>query len=193
MDKELEFSLIHQSAKGNTQAFRDLVEANQAFALSLAARFVYDVADAEDIVQDAFVRVWKNLHRYDFTYRFKTWLGKIVTNLCVDAGRSARKKHVHQSVDDPIRLPPIANENATDDVELHELKEIISRLAQELAPKQRAVFILRDLEQLEPEEVCKALDINNGTMKSNLYHARLHIKTGIEKYYGTMNPKIISR
>jgi RNA polymerase sigma-70 factor (ECF subfamily) len=182
MEKEIEFNLIQRSAQGNTEAFRTLVETNQAFAISLASRFMRDVSDAEDIVQEAFIRVWKNLNRYDFNFRFKTWLGKIVTNLCLDAGKSAKHRQT-LSLDNAIPHP--ANENATNELEHDELRKIILHLAEQLTPKQQAVFVLRDLEQLEPDEVCQALDMSNGNMKSNLYYARLHIKTGLEKFYTT--------
>lgn len=180
MEKEIEFNLIERSAKGNTEAFRALVEANQGFAISLASRFVREVTVAEDIVQEAFIRVWKNLNRYDFNFRFKTWLGKIVTNLCLDAGKSAKYRQT-LTLDDTV--PHQANENATNELEHEELRNIILHLAAQLTPKQQAVFVLRDLEQLEPDEVCKALDMSNGNMKSNLYYARVHIKAGLEKYY----------
>lgn len=180
MEKEIEFNLIERSAKGNTEDFRALVEANQGFAISLASSFVREVTDAEDIVQEAFIRVWKNLNRYDFNFRFKTWLGKIVTNLCLDAAKSVKHRQT-QSLDDAVLH--LANENATHELEHEELQKIILHLAQQLTPKQQAVFVLRDLEQLEPDEVCKALDMSNGNMKSNLYYARVHIKAGLEKYY----------
>lgn len=185
MEKEIEFNLIERSANGNTEAFRALVEANQGFAISLASRFVRDVTDAEDIVQEAFIRVWKNLNRYDFNFRFKTWLGKIVTNLCLDAGKSAKLRQT-RPLDDAV--PHQANENATNELEHEELRNIILHLAAQLTPRQQAVFVLRDLEQLEPDEVCKALDMTNGNMKSNLYYARVHIKAGLEKFYQT-NPQ----
>lgn len=185
MDKEIEQSLISRSAKGNTQAFRALVEANQEFALSLACRFMNNMEDAEDIVQDAFVRVWKNLNRYDFNFRFKTWLGKIVTNLCLDAVKSIRHRQMVPLTD---ATPHQGIENATTKLEHEELKGIILQLARQLTPKQQAVFVLRDLEQLEPDEVCKALDMSNGNMKSNLYYARVHIKAGLETFYET-NPQ----
>lgn len=180
MEKEIESDLIQHAAKGNMEAFRTLVEANQDFAISLASRFLREIADAEDIVQEAFVRVWKNLNRYDFNFRFKTWLGKIITNLCLDAAKSVKYK---QTIQLDTVVAHRVKENITDELEYQELQQIILHLAQQLKPKQQAVFVLRDMEQLEPEEVCKALNMTNGNMKSNLYYARVHIKAGLEKYY----------
>ena len=70
-----------------------------------------------------------------------------------------------------------------DRIESSELKSAVFRLAEQLTPKQKAVFVLRDLEMMEPEEVYKALDMQDGNMKSNLFHARKKIKEGLEKWY----------
>lgn len=183
MDKELEQTLISQSVKGDTLAFRSLVETTQNFALSIAFKFLNNMNDAEDIVQDAYIKVWKNLHRYDYDFRFKTWLGKIVTNLCLDMIKSShRKKHFNPVDFSSINVAGDANESGSQ-VELQELKEILHKLALSLTEKQRAAFILRDLQQLEPEEVCKMLSITPGNLKSNLYYARVKIKDQLELYY----------
>jgi RNA polymerase sigma-70 factor, ECF subfamily len=183
MDKEMEQALINQSAKGDTIAFRRLVEASQNFALSIAFKFLNNINDAEDIVQEAFIKVWKNIHRYDYDFRFKTWLGKIVTNLCLDVLKSSYIKKQINTVDfASIPITSDANESGNQ-FEFQELKEIIHRLAASLTEKQRAVFILRDLQQLEPDEVCSMLSISPGNLKSNLYYARVKIKNQLEQYY----------
>ena len=140
--------------------------------------------DAEDIVQEAYIKVWKNLHRYDYDFRFKTWLGKIITNLCLDVMKSShRKRQLHPGDLESLPFATDANESGSE-LELHELKTIIHRLAASLTEKQRAVFILRDLQQLEPDEVCSMLSISPGNLKSNLYYAREKIKVQLDLYYG---------
>jgi RNA polymerase sigma-70 factor, ECF subfamily len=183
MDKELEQALINQSAKGDAIAFRSLVENSQNFALSIAFKFLNNMNDAEDVVQDAYIKVWKNLHRYDYDFRFKTWLGKIVTNLCLDMMKSSYRKKQFNPVD--LASLPVAGDanEAGSQLELQELKEIVHKLALSLTEKQRAVFILRDLQQTEPDEVCKMLSITPGNLKSNLYYARLKIKDQLQLYY----------
>lgn len=183
MDKETEQRLIRSSASGNQRSFRELVEDSQAFAYSLAFRFINQHDEAEDIVQDAFVKVWKNLDRFDFNYRFKTWLGKIVTNLCLDLAKSSKKKYEMMNIEISKGLH-IAKEKTSDEVERNELNEMIWRLAAKLTDKQRAVFILRDLEHYEPHEVCQMLNVSSENLKSNLYHGRLKMKELLTQHYG---------
>ncbi|MCU0358353.1 MAG: RNA polymerase sigma factor [Cyclobacteriaceae bacterium] len=183
MDKDSEQALINQSAKGDAIAFRRLVEDSQNFALSIAYKFLNNMADAEDIVQEAYIRVWKNLHRYDHDFRFKTWLGKIITNLCLDTKKSSYRKMLINPVDvTTTQSASDANETGRQ-LEHEELKEIIHKLAASLTEKQRAVFILRDLQQLEPDEVCTILAMSAGNLKSNLYYARMKMKNLLEEYY----------
>lgn len=179
MDPEHERELIRQSQNGNTAAFRALVKSHQVFAYSLAFRFTREEQESEDIVQEAFIKIWKNLSKYNEAYRLKTWLGRVVTNLCLDYLKSARKKYSSQSM-----IPEVMNvSNSEQKIESEELKRIVYHLADQLTEKQKAVFLLRDLEMLEPGEVCSILQMADGTMKSNLYYARLKIKEGLKKFY----------
>jgi len=179
MDQAVELNLIKRSAEGDHQAFRQLVEAHQNLAYSIAFRFTQDENESEDIVQDAFVRLWKNLPKYNAEFRFKTWLSRIVTNLCLDYLKSGRKKKIMGEKNIKGNEPAISE----DRLEHEELRLIVFRLAEQLTEKQKAVFVLRDLEQLTPEEVCQTLEMSPGNMKSNLYYARLKIKEGLQKFY----------
>jgi RNA polymerase sigma-70 factor (ECF subfamily) len=181
MDQESELDLIKKAMKGDGQAFRQLVESHQGLAYSIAFRFTRDELESEDIVQNAFIKLWKNLSKYNEEFRFKTWLSKIVTNLCLDYLKSGRKKYTSgKGLSDETMMLPTRQENK---LEEKELWSIVYLLAEQLTEKQRAVFILRDLEMLDPDEVCQALQMTPGNMKSNLYYARLKIKDGLQKFY----------
>ncbi|MBS1979450.1 MAG: RNA polymerase sigma factor [Bacteroidetes bacterium] len=180
MNPAEERECIQKAASGDHRAFRQLVELHSGLAYTIAFRMTRDVDESEDIVQEAFVRVWKNIHRYDAGFRFRTWIAKIVTNLSLDYLKSPRSKkwsglELVENMAEPM--------NANTVIESSELKSAVFRLAEQLTPKQKAVFVLRDLEMMEPEEVCKALDMQDGNMKSNLFHARKKIKEGLEKWY----------
>ncbi len=183
MQQEAELNLIRKAKEADSQAFRALVELHQAFAYSLAHRFTGNEDDAEDLVQESFIKVWKNLDRYNPEFRFKTWLGKIVTNLCLDYIKSGKRKtesRKSEASDQLVMADPLQHDR---ELEATELKNIIMELARQLTEKQRAVFVLRDLEMLETEEVCALLDMASGNVKSNLYYARLKIKEGLQQYY----------
>jgi RNA polymerase sigma-70 factor (ECF subfamily) len=179
MQPEYELNLIRKSQRGDAQAFRELVESHQGLAYSIAFRFTREEQESEDIVQEAFIKIWQNLSKYNEEFRFKTWLARIVTNQSLDYLKSARKKSSSQSL---MKEEMSVTQNEQK-IELEELKSIVYQLADQLTEKQRAVFILRDLEMMQPEEVCSILQMPDGNMKSNLYYARLKIKEGLKKFY----------
>lgn len=181
-----EVDMIARAMAGEQQAFRWLVESYQGFVYSIAFRFVRDEAEAEDLAQECFVRLWKNLERYNPEYTMKSWLGKMITNLSLDFLKSAQQKNNMRraSIDD--QLPVAEPVRAESEMEATELQGLILKLADALTPRQRAAFILRDLEMLEVKEVCEMLDESAENLKSNLYHARKHIRENLFKYYKTI-------
>jgi RNA polymerase sigma-70 factor, ECF subfamily len=157
------------------------VERHQYYVYSLAFRSVLHREDAEDIVQDAFIRVWLNLRSFDFRGKFTTWVYRIVVNLCVDRMRNKRK-----FASDAVRVDekkPLwtSRQDNVKTMEEKDLAEYIKMLAEHLSPKQRMVFILRDLQDLSIEEVSRVMQISEGSVKTNLYHARNAIRLNLVK------------
>ena len=184
-------NLVSRAMAGDTQAFRALVEKNQSFVYAVAYRFVNSRTDAEDVSQEAFVRLWKNLGQYRPEVKLTTWLYKIVTNLCLDLLKSRQHKNSlsQRSMDDSLA---IADSASADAILLEdELRAIILRSADELTPKQKAVFILRDIEGLSVDEVCSILGMSAGNVKSNLYYARLSVTERIKQFYSERKKKVI--
>ena len=185
-----ELETIEKAAAGDQQAFRVLVESFQGFVYSIAFRFTGVEAEAEDLVQECFIRLWKNLSRYNPEYKMRTWLGKMVTNLCLDFLKSARKKNEKRRLNMDERLPAIDPTHFENELNASELHAIVMKLADRLTPKQRAAFILRDLEMLDVKEVCDMLGLSAGNLKSNLYYARMSIKENLIKYYKLQNHEV---
>lgn len=177
--------LIQQAVRGSQQAFRAIVEANQGLVYAVAFRFVNDEHEAEDITQEVFVKLWKNLHTYKQEVKLTTWLYKIVTNQCLDFLKSRYGRQRKNNVD--IDKGNFVQDHTTPEKEFQqqELKKIIHEAAEELTPKQKAVFILRDLEGLTPEEVSETLSMSAGNVKSNLFHARQKITGKLKMMYQT--------
>ena len=177
--------IIAKAITGDGPAFRQLVERHQGFVYRLACRFVGTVGDAEDITQEAFIRLWKNLHRYKPEIKVTTWLYKIVTNLCLDFLKS-RDNRSSKRMTDIYEHSEIPSNSTTDQPILtEELLLAVERLTAELGPKQKAVFILRDLEEVEVGEIAQILSMDAGQVKSNLYYARRKIGDLINVYYQT--------
>lgn len=180
-----EREIIAKALTGNRMAFRELMECFQGFVYSIAFRFTGNSLEAEDLTQEAFVRVWKNLPKYNAQWEFKTWVGKIITNLSLDYLKSAsRKRELKKtSIEESFGISDVTNPQK--EIEASELNLIVARLAAGLTEKQQAVFILRDLELLDTEEVCAMLNLTADQVKSNLYHARMAMRIGLQNYYNT--------
>jgi RNA polymerase sigma-70 factor, ECF subfamily len=175
--------LIQEAARGSQQAFRAIVEVNQGFVYAVAFRFVNDAHEAEDITQEVFLRLWKNLHTYKPEVKLTTWLYKIVTNRCLDFLKSKHGSQRKNAVDVNKQLHLAAHSTPERAYQQEELIKIIHAAADELTPRQKAVFILRDLEGLSSAEVCEALSMSASNVKSNLFHARQKITGKLKTIY----------
>src|SRR5688500_14585138 len=168
-----EREIIEKAIAGDTHAFRLIVEKNQAFAVSVSYRFMGNTDDAKDIAQEAFLRLWKNLPKYRFDIKLTTWLYKIIINLCLDHLKSKYRKQSGYTENVDRHEEVAAQCSADQDLLNEEIKMNVIKMANALTPKQRAVFILRDLEDLPIEEVSEILSMSAGNIKSNLYYARV--------------------
>ena len=140
---------IALAAAGDQRAFRELVEAHQGLVYSIAFRFVRNEPDAEDLTQEAFIRLWKNLSRYNPEFKVKAWLAKIITNLSLDHLKSAQKKNEKKRMELHDKLNAVSYQNPEKELNATELNQLVHQLSEQLTEKQRAVFVLRDLEQLK--------------------------------------------
>lgn len=183
--------LIQKAVRGSQQAFRAIVEANQGFVYAVAFRFVNDSQDAEDITQEVFVRLWKNLHAYKQEVKLTTWLYKIVTNRCLDFLKSRHGRQRKNKVDVEKQHELTTHSTPEKEFQQQELTLIIYAAAEELTPKQKAVFILRDLEGLTQEEVSEALSMSTGNVKSNLFYARQKMTEKLKAYYQTTDKQFL--
>jgi RNA polymerase sigma-70 factor, ECF subfamily len=177
--------LIGRCLRDEAGAFRQLVEEHQRYVFSLAFRVLRDDEDAQDVVQETFIRVWKNLHAYDMQAKFTTWLYTITVNLAYDLLKSKNRKRRRF-------LPPESAESqnsagATEE-EMNfvnrDLAAKITELAGSLPPKQHLVFVLRDLQDLTLDEVAQVLSMSTNTVKTNLCYARRFIRAHMQRLEG---------
>ena len=174
--------LIERSKQHDRIAFRQLVETCQPFVFRLAFRLLCCEEEAKDIVQETFIKVWLHLQKYNNRNRFSTWLYKITCNLCYDRLRSMKWSPVNTV--ESINLSDLALFDESDIEQTiinSELIKYITALTYELSPKQRLVFTLRDIEELELEEVREITGMSNAKIKSNLYLARQYIRKRINE------------
>ena len=185
---EVEEDVITRSQCRDLAAFEQLVRKYQPYAYSLAMKFLCDEAEASDVVQDSFLRVWQNIDRYDPKRKFTTWIYKIVVNLCVDRFRALkRSRSVFLSRDRDLVMGNLPDERDWETMRSHEqLADIIRTLSGRLSPKQRIVFTLRDLQDLTVEEVVEITGLSTGSVKTNLHYARKSIRDVLVRHYGVV-------
>jgi len=179
MDNSSLNELILLSKRNDHQAFRKIVEYYQSKIYSLAFRLMSDDDDAKDIAQETFLRVWMHLSGFDTQRKFSTWIYAIATNLCLDKLKSP--KHCYRSVmlDDSLN-ELISSENVEQNLINSELSNIILALTNDLTNKQKIVFTLRDIEELEVEEITQITGLSANKIKSNLFLARQAIRNKLK-------------
>jgi len=163
-------------------AFRRLVEHYQGYACSLAIRLLRNPDEADEAVQDAFIRVWKHLSDYDPRSKFTTWLYTIVTNLCYERLRTRkRNRKVFVAAGEELLAAAPSSGRGPDEVtEEQGFIRRIEELARELPPRQQIVFVLRDLQDLEIGEVAEITGLQRGAVRTNLFLARRKLRESLE-------------
>ena len=181
MPQQPESELITKAMAGDRQAFSQLVASNQGYLYAIAYRYLSNEDEAEDAVQETFVKLWKNFSKYREEVKLTTWLYRILVNHCLDIKKSSVSRFQNHRMS--IEKAANFSTGSTPHLEM-EKKEIACLLQQavdELRGKQKMVFVLRDMEGLEVGEVCNLMELSEEQMKSNLYHARQKVQDWMKK------------
>ena len=180
MQLEIEKTIL-QIQIGDNKAFKTLVEEYQQYAFKLAFRIVCNEDDAMDVVQESFIKIWKKINMYKPEIKFTTWMYKIVSNTAIDKLRLI-KRNDHLSIEDvSLLLDRMSGENPDIQFDNLETGQLIRTISESLPEKQKLVFILRDLQGMNSNEVERILDMNETSVKSNLYFARKGIREKLNK------------
>jgi RNA polymerase sigma-70 factor (ECF subfamily) len=179
----IDIQLIEECRGGNFNNFRKLVELSSPFAYSVAFRMLGDEDQAKDVVQETMVTIWQKLKKIKTAEVYKTWMYRIVVNKCYDEMR--KRKRNPEFVTDEQTWELISNrisEGPSAALENNETSKIIRILTEKLSSKQKAVFILSELEGMSNDEISGITGISKTAVKANLYHARKTISQRVEKY-----------
>jgi len=179
IEEEL-LKLIREAQRGDLQAFETVLKNYQYYAYTVAFRVLTNDDDAKDVVQECFIRIWKNLGGYNAKVKFTTWMYKIVVNLCYDKLRRRKTEYERNEVLDEQLI--CSEENPERLLSNKEQAEIIKHISDGLPEKQRMVFVLRDLEELTTDEVSQIMEISVESVKANLSIARKAIRTKLIKW-----------
>ncbi len=196
-EAEEDRELIVQAQSGSTPAFRRLVERHQRRAFAIAVGLVRDENDAREIVQEAFLRVYKGLATFEGGSSFFTWLYRIVTNLSIDLmrkpGRKAaeldegRTSLVDEADGDLALVSRIDGADPIDVVRRKEMARRIQSALDALPSYHRAVIIMREVEGLSYEEMAEAMGVSKGTIMSRLFHARQKMQKALSDVYAELD------
>jgi RNA polymerase sigma-70 factor (ECF subfamily) len=201
-EAEEDRELITLAQRGDQAAFRRLVERHQRRAFAIAMGLVRDENDARELVQEAFLRVYRGINSFQGGSSFFTWLYRIVTNLAIDLmrkpGRRDAELQDNQAVEEDADFPLVSRIDGADPIDVMRRREIAQRIQaalDALPPYHRGVILMREVEGMSYEEMAQAMGVSKGTIMSRLFHARQKLQRALADCYaeeGTRPPVPLS-
>lgn len=185
-----ELTLVAQSREGDTRAFGELVRRYENKIFRLAQHITQNREDAEDVLQETFLKAYEHLDQFQGNSKFYTWIVRIAVN---QALMKLRRRKTDKSVsldetidtgeDTIVREIAAWDENPEQKFSREELGGVLDTAIQSLEPLYRSVFVLRDMEELSTEETAEALNLSVPAVKSRLLRARLQLREKLTRYF----------
>ena len=182
--------VVRLAQQGREAAFRELVARYERPVFSLVFRMVRDRETAEDLAQDAFIKVLNHIDKYSPEFKFSSWLFKIANNVAIDWMRRKRldtvsldgSPHAASAAEVEATTFDVAarQESALDELEARELGTAIERAIATLRPEYRSCIMLRHVEGRSYEEIAQTLDLPLGTVKTYIHRARHELRRALE-------------
>jgi RNA polymerase sigma-70 factor (ECF subfamily) len=190
-DKRItDLQLVNMFRAGSTDAFNELISRYQAKAYNLSMRFVKSPEDAEEVLQDVFTTLYRKLAYFEGKSAFSSWLYRIVVNTSFMKLRKRRQTPA-VSIED---LPPVMQQSALEREDLlpdrtdshtlsREMQESMQLAINKLPSEYRSVFVLRDIDGLNNQEVSEILNLSVPAVKSRLHRSRLMLRKKLLRFY----------
>lgn len=187
----VEARLVERAKAQDEAAFEQIMQLHADRLYNYILRMVGNPTDAEDLVQETFLRAYQGLPNFDGRASLSTWLYRIATNLCIDhqRRRARRVPTVSYSVSEDSEgepaewdFPDTQTLSPLDAALSRELEAVVEEAIQQLSPKLRTVLLLYDVEELSYDQIARVLHIPIGTVKSRLNHARAQIQKRVAAY-----------
>jgi RNA polymerase sigma-70 factor, ECF subfamily len=190
IDIDDEAAVVAQARLGDPKAFSELLRRYDRKVFRLALHITQNREDAEDVLQEAFLKAYEHLDQFQGQSKFYTWIVRIAVNQALMKLRK-RKSDRSVSLDETIdtgednvgREIAAWDENPEQQYSREELNGILSSAVDGLAPIYRAVFVLRDIDELSTEETAEVLDLSVPAVKSRLLRARLQLRDKLSRYF----------
>ncbi len=173
MQLELERELIRKCKAGDSRFYEPLVRAYEPGGLRLAVAMMGNVEDAQDALQEAFIKTYEALHRFDLRRPFGPWFFQILRNQCRDMLRSRKAKFKLEALDEKLEQRPASAERGPERIRQRSAaRELLWRGLEQIGTEHREILLLKELEGFRYTEIANILEIPEGTVASRLYHAR---------------------
>jgi RNA polymerase sigma-70 factor, ECF subfamily len=188
---EDDIALVRRCQKGDALAFEQLVIKYRSKVFSMIYGMVQNEQDAWDLAQEGFIKAWRSIHRFKGQASFYTWLYRIVTNVAID---SLRRKSFKKTAefDDEIAATQVEPGSKTmpqpdpmphQGLEREEIRHRIEHAINKLSPEHRAVIVMKEIEELQYNEIAEALGCSIGTVMSRLFYARKKLQILLKDVY----------
>jgi RNA polymerase sigma-70 factor (ECF subfamily) len=181
--------IVARARGGDADAYRVLVERHSRALFRLAFRMTGNESDAEDVVQESFLRAYRQLGKFDERASFGTWLYRIATNCSLDLVRSRKRRSEQMAPADPERddlsMDPVLNLPALDPTPERsalstEVRERVAEAMNDLSPTERTAFVLRHFEGMCIEDVSRVLECQPGAAKHSVFRAVQKLRRALE-------------
>jgi len=177
---EVERELIKKCRAGDSRFYEPLVRAYEQPGLRVALGMMGNVDDARDALQDAFVKAYNALGRFDITRAFGPWFFQILKNQCRDRLRSRQARFRVETLDESLELRPDNPERGPERIEQRgAARALIWQGLEKISEEHREIIVLKELQGLRYSEIASILEIPEGTVASRLYHARQALKDAL--------------
>jgi len=190
VDVTSEEALVAQARQGDPVAFSELVRRHGNKVYRLALRITQNTADAEDVLQEVFLKAFTHVSGFEGHSKFYTWLVRIAVNESLMKLRKRRAdkevsldEPVETGADEMVREVAVWEQTPEQRFSQQELRQVLDEAIDNLAPIYRTVFLLRDVEELSIEETAEALDLSIPAVKSRLLRARLQLRERLTRQF----------
>jgi RNA polymerase sigma-70 factor (ECF subfamily) len=178
--KESDAELVVRARQGDEAAFEQLVLRHQRYVFNLAYRVLGDYTEAEDMAQEAFVRVWRGLSGFRGQARFTTWLYRIVYNLCLNRLPGLQRERLQTEPLEEVLADP--GPSPADLFAVREKMAFLHAQLDRLPEKYRLVLTLRYLQHLSYDEIAAALEMPMGTVKTHIHRAHRLLRERLSQW-----------
>lgn len=165
--------LVEQIRAGDSDAFREIVDRHSRRLFKTAFRLTGNEAHADDVVQETFLRAYRNLHRFDGRAQLGTWLYRITINCSMDLMRKESRRATRETTEDKVEIDSMAADQPRPDrlAESSELGRAVNRVLRNLTPTERTAFVLRHFEGHSSVEIGRMLGIRSGATRNAVFRA----------------------